>query len=82
MSLISRLLLFLLIVGFLGTLGSTYASSTSVSSSTDLGISKAAGMAFSEKGNGLSVSGQSEGFESAGCTVQIKTSKVKLTSGI
>ena len=56
MNIISRLLLGLLIVGFLGTIGCAYASNACVSSNADSGMSEAAGITCSGTENKLSVS--------------------------
>jgi carboxymethylenebutenolidase len=80
MNLISRLLLFLLTVGFLGTLGCTYSTNAGVSSNADSGISEAAGTTCSEIEHGLSASENISGSGTADCAAQIKTSKVNITS--
>src|SRR5450759_909454 len=79
MNLISRLLLFLLIVGFLGTLGCTY-SANADSSNADSELQETAGMASNETGNQLSVSGQTMGIETVNCAVHIKNSTVNIKS--
>lgn len=79
MNLISRLLLFLLVVGFLGTLACTY-SSNADSSNAGSELQETAGMASNETGNQLSVSGQTMGIETVRCAVQIKNSTVNITS--
>lgn len=80
MNLISKLLLLLLILGFLGTLGCTYASDSSVSSNAGPGTSEAAGIKSSGTENELSVSEKILGFETAERAVQIKTSRINITS--
>lgn len=79
MNLISRLLLFLLIVGFLGTLGCTY-SANADSSNAGSELQETAGMASNETGDQLSVSGQTMGIETVNCAVHIKNSTVNITS--
>jgi len=80
MNLISRLLLVLLTVGFLGTLGFAYASNAGVSSNADSGMSEAEGITCSGTEHELSVSENISGSETAGCAAQIKTLTVNLTS--
>jgi carboxymethylenebutenolidase len=79
MNLISKLLLFLLFVGFLGSLGLTYISNASISNDGS-GVLKATGLASNETGSGVSVSGQNIGIENANFTTQIQSSKVNITS--
>ena len=72
MNLISRLLLFLLVVGFLGTLGCTY-SSNADSSNAGSELQEIAGMASNETGDHLSVSGQTMGIETVIVQSRLKT---------
>src|SRR5664280_283458 len=77
MNLISRLLLFLLVVGFLGTLGCTYSSnadsSNADSSNAGSELQEIAGMASNETGDHLSVSGQTMGIETVIVQSRLKT---------
>lgn len=79
MNLTNKLLLFLLVVGFLGTLGLTYSSNDGLSNA-DSSVLKVGGFPFNETGTGISVSGQSTGVETANYAAQILTFKVNITS--
>jgi carboxymethylenebutenolidase len=80
MNFTSRLLLFLLVVGFLGTLGCAHSTDAIGSSNADSGVSKASGITYSGITNELSVSKEISDSGTADCAAQIKTSKVNITS--
>lgn len=86
MNLINGLLLLLLTVGFFGTLGFTFSSNANVSSTASVSsnayskMSEAAGTTCSRAENEFSVSENILSSKAAGCSAQIKTSKVDIKS--
>jgi carboxymethylenebutenolidase len=74
MNLMNKLLLVLLMVGFLATLGCTYSSDTVPA------VAKAAGIDSTGTGTQLSSSGQTTDFKPLDCAVGVKTSTVNVTS--
>jgi carboxymethylenebutenolidase len=80
MDMISRLLLFSLLVGFLCTLGCVYSSNSGLSDNAHFKVQNITGTASDGTGKEVLDPGKSFGLETAGCGIHIKSSTVNLAS--